>query len=138
MVNPLVRGVFLAALLASVQAARADWVVQLAAFADSAFLRQIAESVRKAGFQVTTEPLVRTDGPSLTRLLAGPYQTKAEAEAAAVRLAALGWPGYLRQRTDARKPAPRPAAPPRSSLHERPGLRGAALQLLIYAVTSPF
>jgi cell division septation protein DedD len=112
-VNPFVRGVFLVALLAWVQPARADWVVQLAAFADSAFLRQIADSVRKAGFPVTTEPLVRPDGPSLTRLLAGPYETKAEAEAAVVQLAAHGWPGYLKQRTEARKPTPRPTPDPR-------------------------
>jgi DedD protein len=106
--KPLLRGLVLAALLVSIESARADWVVQIAAFADSVFLRQMVESIRKAGFPVTTEPLANPDGPSLTRLLAGPFDTKAEAEAAAVRLAAHGWPGYLKQRTEARKPAPRP------------------------------
>jgi hypothetical protein len=118
--KPLFRGVLLAALLTSVDAARADWVVQIAAFADSAFLRQIAESVRKAGFPVTTEPLARAEGPALTRLLAGPYETKAEAEAAVVQLAARGWPGYLKQRMDARKPTPRPAPPQSASPKPRP------------------
>lgn len=113
--RPLFRGILLAALLASVNAARADWVVQIAAFADSAFLRQMAESIRKAGFPVTTEPLAREDGPALTRLLAGPYETKAEAEAAAVKLAAFGWPGYVKTRTEAGEPAPRPAARPPAS-----------------------
>jgi cell division septation protein DedD len=110
--RPLLRGVLLAALLASAEAVRADWVVQLAALADSAFLRQMAESIRKAGFPVTTELLARADGPALTRLLAGPYETKAEAQAAAVQLAGRGWPGYVKQRTEARKPTPRPAPPP--------------------------
>lgn len=114
--SPLLRGVLLVALLASTQAVRADWVVQLAAFADSAFLRQMVESVRKAGFPVTTEPLTRPDGTALTKLLAGPYETKAEAQAAAVQLAAHGWPGYLKQRTEVRKPTPRPtpSPPPRN------------------------
>lgn len=106
----LFRGVLLVALLASVNAARADWVVQIAAFADSSFLRQMVESIRKAGFPVTTEPLANADGPALTRLLAGPYETNAEAQAAAVQLAAHGWPGYVKQRTDARKSASPPAA----------------------------
>jgi cell division septation protein DedD len=109
--KPLLRGVALVALLASAEAARADWVVQIAAFADSVFLRQMVESIRKAGFPVTTEPLANTDGPSLTKLLAGPYETKAEAERAAVQLAAHGWPGYLKQRAEALKPTPRPTPP---------------------------
>ena len=118
--KPLLRGVLLAVLLASVGAARADWVVQLAAFADSAFLRQMAESIRKAGFPVTTEPLARADGTALTRLLAGPYETKAEAQAAAVKLAARGWPGYVKQRTEARKPTPPPPPPPRARTSTAP------------------
>ena len=109
--KPLLRGVLLAVLLASAEAARADWVVQIAAFADSSFLRQMVKSIRNAGFPVTTEPLASAEGPALTRLLAGPYETKAEAQAAAVQLAARGWPGYLKHRTEAGKPAPRPAAP---------------------------
>jgi hypothetical protein len=113
--KPLLRGALLAVLLASVNAARADWVVQIAAFADSAFLRQMAKSIRNAGFQVTTEPLANANGPALTRLLAGPYETKAEAQTAARKLAAKGWPGYLRQRTETGKPAPRPATPPPAS-----------------------
>src|SRR5258708_34276797 len=104
--KPLLRGVLLAALLASVEAARADWVVQLAAFADSAFLRQMGESVRKAGFPVTTEPLARADGPALTRLLAGPYETKAEAEAAAGPPTGRAGPGSPKQRTDTAQPTP--------------------------------
>jgi DedD protein len=112
--KPLLRGALLAVLLASVNAARADWVVQIAAFADSAFLRQMAKSIRNAGFQVTTEPLANANGPALTRLLAGPYETKAEAEAAAVQLAARGWPGYLKQRTEVRKPTPRPTPTPQA------------------------
>ncbi len=109
--KPFIRLALLAALLASA-GARADWVVQVAALADSAFLRQMAESIRKAGFPVTTEPLAQKGGPPLTRLLAGPYEAKAEAEAAAVQLAGRGWPGYVKQRTESRKPPPRPAAPP--------------------------
>jgi cell division septation protein DedD len=111
--KPLLRGVVLAALLASAGAAQADWVVQIAAFADSMFLRQMVDSIRRAGFPVTTEPLARADGPTLTKLLAGPYETKAEAEAAAVQLAAHGWPGYLKQRTEVRKPTPRPTPAPK-------------------------
>ena len=110
----VVRGILLAVLLASVGAARADWFVQVAVLADSSFLRDIAESIRKAGFPVTTEPLPRADGPALTRLLVGPYETKAEAQTAARKLAVMGWPGYLRQRTEARKPTPPPATPPPS------------------------
>lgn len=106
--KPLLRGVLLAVLLASAEAARADWVVQIAAFADSSFLRQMVKSIRNAGFPVTTEPLASAEGPALTRLLAGPYETKAQAQAAAVRLAAHGWPGYVKQRPEDRKPTPRP------------------------------
>ncbi len=117
--RPLLRGIVLAALLASVEAARADWVVQLAAFADSSFLRQMVESIRKAGFPVMTEPLARADGPALTMLFAGPYDTKAEAEGAASQLVTHGWPGYVKQRTKARTPTPRPTPAPRATPSRR-------------------
>ncbi|MCM3876278.1 MAG: SPOR domain-containing protein [Thermoanaerobaculia bacterium] len=118
--KPLLRGVLLAALLALGGAARADWVVQVAALADSKFLTEMRVAINKAGFPVTTEPLAQQNGPPLTRLLVGPYDTKAEAQVAAVQLAPHGWPGYVKQRTEARKPIPRPAAPQHPSPRQRP------------------
>jgi hypothetical protein len=106
--KPLLRGVLLVAVFASVNAARADWLVQVAALSDSLFLRQMSAAIRRAGFPVTTEPVARPEAPALTRLLVGPYETKAEAQAAAVKLTVLGWPGYLRQRAQVRPTSARP------------------------------
>lgn len=104
------RAALVFALLACAHPLFAEWYVQVAAFADATTLQESSDRLRKAGFPVETEPFAPKYGKPLTRLLVGPFATKAEAEAASGKLASAGWPGYLRFR----KPpsaAPVPPAP---------------------------
>jgi hypothetical protein len=93
----------------------ADWYVQVAAFADRSALDESAERLKKAGYPIETEAFTPKYGQPLTRLLVGPFATKAEAEETSKKLAAIGWPGYLRLRRTAAPPTPavaRTAPPP--------------------------
>jgi uncharacterized protein DUF1302/sporulation related protein len=108
------RWIALCLLLASADCL-ADYVVQVAAFADQAFLAEASEKLVKAGFPVVTEKFAPRYGKPLTRLLVGPYRDRKEAEAVAAKLAQIGWPGYLRPYTAARStvaPVPSPIPPP--------------------------
>jgi hypothetical protein len=107
-------------MLAGAAILRADWAVQVAAYADRSNLEVGVESLKKAGYPVALESFTPRVGPPLTRLLAGPYPTRKAAEEAAARLARAGWPGYVRRFTP---PAP---APPRETPPPAPPAREAA------------
>lgn len=117
-------------------ALRADWVVQVAAFAEAAHVTEGSARLKKAGFPVVTEEFTPKVGRPLTRLLVGPYLDRKAAQAIASRLQALGWPGYVRRfapappptviaaapsqppvspPAPARQPAPKPAEPRKES-----------------------
>jgi hypothetical protein len=85
------------AILFAAGLARADWVVQVAAYAERENLVDGSARLKKAGFPVVTEEFTPRVGGPLTRLLVGPYLDRKAAEAMAARLKAAGWPGYVRR-----------------------------------------
>jgi hypothetical protein len=95
------------AILFAAGLARADWVVQVAAFAEREHVVDGSARLKKAGFPVVTEEFTPKVGGPLTRLLVGPYLDRKSAEAMAARLKAAGWPGYVRRYV----PPPGPATP---------------------------
>lgn len=94
-------------ILSAAGLARADWVVQVAAFAQQEHVAEGSARLKKAGFPVVTEEFTPKVGGPLTRLLVGPYRDRKSAEATARRLQAAGWPGYVRLYTGF--PTARPA-----------------------------
>ena len=110
------RAAWLALLLVAAGAGflHADWAVQVAAFAEREYLADGAARLHKAGFPVATEEFTPKVGRPLTRLLVGPYPDRKTAEAMAVRLKALGWPGYVRRYSpsSAKATEGKPPAPP--------------------------
>jgi uncharacterized protein DUF1302/sporulation related protein len=87
----------------------------VAAFAEREYLADGAARLHKAGFPVATEEFTPKVGRPLTRLLVGPYPDRKTAEAMAVKLKALGWPGYVRRYTLPVPPVVVAAAPPKAA-----------------------
>ena len=97
--------------------ARADWVVQVAAYTEREHVAEGAARLKKAGFPVATEEFTPKVGRPLTRLLVGPYLDRKAADAIAARLKAQGWPGYVRPYAAA---APPPAVVAAASARTAP------------------
>ena len=109
MMRPPLRSTFaVLAMLSAAGLARADWVVQVAAFAERQNVVDGASRLQRAGFPVVTEEFTPKVGGPLTRLLVGPYLDYRSAVAMAARLKAAGWPGYVRRY--APPPSPRRSA----------------------------
>jgi DedD protein len=70
------------------------WFVQVGAFANESNAQNVRAKVEEAGLQTSTEP-AETPSGRLTRVRVGPFETKAEADKAALRLKALELPTVL-------------------------------------------
>ncbi|MGF1461860.1 MAG: septal ring lytic transglycosylase RlpA family protein [Maricaulaceae bacterium] len=79
---------------APASAERGDWYVQAGAFRSEDNARSFGRTVRKAG---PTQVRRASDGRRLYRVLLGPWDERAEAEAARSRLAQLGHGGVVTQ-----------------------------------------
>lgn len=71
-----------------------SWVVQVAALNDAAKAKQVQEQMTAAGITTYTELLPTAHG-SVTRVRAGPYKTREEADKARDRLKGLGLGGNV-------------------------------------------
>lgn len=71
-----------------------SWVVQVAALNDAAKAKQVQEQMTAAGIATYTELLPTAHG-SVTRVRAGPYKTREEADKARDRLKGLGLGGNV-------------------------------------------
>lgn len=65
------------------------FVVQVGAFTDAAALRETRQRVEKLGLKTYTQ-VIESDGSRRTRIRIGPYESREEADRAAVRLKAAG------------------------------------------------
>lgn len=79
---------------AAASAKGANWVVQVAALNDAAKAKQVQEQMTAAGVTTYTEMLPTAHG-SVTRVRAGPYKTREEAEKARDKLKSLGLGGNV-------------------------------------------
>jgi len=75
-----------------------EWVVQLGAYKDPANVRNLTAKVKQQGYNFYTEVLPSVDGSSRTRVRAGPFATKEEAEAARERIKRIGVDGVVAQK----------------------------------------
>jgi len=74
------------------------WVVQLGAYKDPANVRSLTAKVKQQGYNFYTEVLPSPDGSSRTRVRAGPFASKEEAEAARERIKRIGVDGVVAQK----------------------------------------
>jgi cell division septation protein DedD len=100
-------------------AARGSYSINLSAYADRSKADALVQKVKALGYPVSTAATTQA-GKSLTRVTAGPFETRAAAEAARLKIvaAAPGAPATLSskpeaQTADASAPAPARAAPAR-------------------------
>jgi DedD protein len=70
------------------------FVVQVGAFTDPVALREARQKVEKLGLKTYTQ-VVETDSGKRTRVRVGPFDTRADAEAAGVKIKASGLPAYM-------------------------------------------
>jgi DedD protein len=70
------------------------FVVQVGAFTDANTLRDVRSKVEKLGMKTYTQS-IDTDAGRRTRVRVGPFNNRAEAEAASTRLKAAGLPGNV-------------------------------------------
>lgn len=70
------------------------FVVQVGAFTDANTLREVRQRVEKLGLKTYTQT-IDTEAGKRTRVRVGPYATRAEADAAGVKLKAAGLPGNV-------------------------------------------
>jgi DedD protein len=75
-------------------AAGGRFVVQVGAFTDPVALREARQRVEKLGLKTYTQ-VIENDAGRRTRVRVGPFETRAEAEAAGVKIKAAGLPAYL-------------------------------------------
>jgi DedD protein len=75
-----------------------QWVVQLGAYKDPANVRNLTAKLKQQGYNFYTEALPSPDGSSRTRVRAGPFASKEEAEAAKERIKRLGVEGLVAQK----------------------------------------
>ena len=70
------------------------WLVQVGAFANESNAQTVRTRIEEVGLQTSAEPF---DAPSgrLTRVRVGPFDSKAQADTAALRLKALDLPTVL-------------------------------------------
>jgi outer membrane biosynthesis protein TonB len=102
------------ALFAGAAALRADWAVQVAAYADDRHLAEAAQRLESEGYPIVTERFTPPNGAPLTRLMVGPYKDRRDAELVRDRLETAGFPGYVRSYKPVSPPSaptPAPAAP---------------------------
>jgi cell division protein FtsN len=71
------------------------WFVQVGAFAKESNVQNVRARVEEAGLQTSTEPIDTPASVRLTRVRAGPFDSRAEADKAALRLKALDLPTVL-------------------------------------------
>ena len=74
--------------------AEGRFAVQVGAYSDAAMLRETRQKVEKLGLKTYTQ-VIEGDTGKRTRVRAGPFTTKEEAQAAAVKLKAAGLPANL-------------------------------------------
>jgi DedD protein len=75
-----------------------EWVVQLGAYKDPANVRNLTAKVKQQGYNFYTEVLPSPDGSSRTRVRAGPFASKEDAEAARERIKRMGVDGVVAQK----------------------------------------
>jgi DedD protein len=98
-------------------AARGSYSINLSAYADRSKADAVVQKVRALGYPVSTAAMNQA-GKSLTRVTAGPFETRAAAEAARLKITAAvpGAPASLSSKPEAQTadvPAPpKPAAAP--------------------------
>ena len=81
--------------VASVEPGKAGaFAIQLAAFADAKAANDLAAKLKAAGFAGYVEPLATDKGP-MQRVRAGPYASRADADAALRKLKAAGFSGVV-------------------------------------------
>jgi DedD protein len=75
-------------------AAGGRYVVQVGAFTDPVAVREARQRVEKLGLKTYTQ-VIENDAGRRTRVRVGPFETRAEAEAAGAKIKAAGLPAYL-------------------------------------------
>ena len=79
---------------ASAAVAEGRFVVQVGAFADPARAREARQTLEKAGLKTYTQVADTKEGKRI-RVRVGPFETRAEAEKAAVKVKALDLPASV-------------------------------------------
>ena len=79
---------------ANAASGKGRFVVQIGAFADAGKVRQVRQQAEKAGLVTYTQSVDTKDGKR-TRVRAGPYASRAEADKAAAALKKAGLPGSI-------------------------------------------
>lgn len=75
-------------------AAGGRYVVQVGAFTDPVAVRETRQRVEKLGLKTYTQ-VIENDSGRRTRVRVGPFETRAEAEAAGLKIKGAGLPAYL-------------------------------------------
>ncbi len=75
---------------------QAELGIQIGAYRQPVNAELAAQRVAAAGF-TTLQVLPPLDGETLTRVIVGHFTDQTQADAARIRLAALGWKGYVRE-----------------------------------------
>jgi DedD protein len=112
-------------------AARGSYTINLSAYADRSKADALVQKVRALGYPVSTAGMSQA-GKSLTRVTAGPFDTRAAAEAARLKItaAAPGAPASISSKPEAQAadvPAPpKPAATPAAQQAQAAAVPAAA------------
>jgi len=112
-------------------AARGSYSINLSAYADHAKADALVQKVKALGYPVSTAATTQA-GKSLTRVTAGPFETRAAAEAARLKIVAAvpGAPASLSSKPETQAadvaPAPRPATAPAATPAASPAVPAAA------------
>ena len=77
------------ALLEGKSATAERLIIQVGAFSDAAKLREVRQKLEKGGFKTYTQVVDGKDGKTTTRVRVGPYDSRDEADKAAVRIRKL-------------------------------------------------
>lgn len=108
-------------------AARGSYTINLSAYADRSKADALVQKVRALGYPVTTAAMNQA-GKSLTRVTAGPFETRAAAEAARLKItaAAPGAPASLSSKPETQT-ADVPAPPKPAAAAATPQAQAAAV-----------
>jgi DedD protein len=83
------------ALLEGKSATAERLIIQVGAFSDAAKLREVRQKLEKGGFKTYTQVVDGKDGKTTTRVRVGPYDSRDDADKAAVRIRKLDLPAAI-------------------------------------------
>lgn len=83
---------------ASANQSKSAWIVQMGAYRDPTYAKNMQAKLKSLGYPNYTEPYIPADGIKRLRVRAGPFPTRAAAEQARERMKKLGMDGLIGQK----------------------------------------